>query len=532
MRHALSRLRWQLTLSHLIAIAFTLICMCVAAVLIVTLVFTRAERRGSGPARSANAVARAIGGLVARGQSPELDAVLRALADGSLRLQTAGWPFGADASHSDEWASPPPQDISYIAIVDGAGRLLASSDPAGSDFNPPERGAWLPLTASLLAGGVDSAGSEIQRSGAAPVSLGAAVVRDAAGRPVAAAIVASTPSPARGGAFGFWRSLAILGAATFAVLAGASVFALASATVVAYLLSRRLVTRLERLSRAVTALAAGDLDSRVDEGRDDEVGGLARRFNEMAASLQRAVRDLQSERDRVSGLLDDRRHLVAVVSHELRTPVATARGYLESALRHRDGLPAGLCADLETIEREVTRLQRLIDDLFTLSRVEVGRLELRPEPTDVGVVVRQLVDTLAPLAWRQRHVQMIAEAPAQIPRACADPRRLEQLVSNLLSNAVRHTPPGGLVAAVVSSDADAVQVDVRDTGAGIAPEDLPRIFDRFYRGRGGDGQGGAGLGLAVAKELAEGMGGSVQVASAPGEGSCFTVRLPQARKAG
>jgi signal transduction histidine kinase len=124
-------------------------------------------------------------------------------------------------------------------------------------------------------------------------------------------------------------------------------------------------------------------------------------------------------------------------------------------------------------------------------------------------------------------VQVLAEAPPDLAAAQADPRRLEQIVSNLLSNAVRHTPPGGLVAAAVAAEPNAVRVEVRDTGEGIAPEDLPHVFERFYRGRNGDGRPGAGLGLALTKELAEAMGGAVEAASTPGEGSCFTVRLPR-----
>jgi signal transduction histidine kinase len=179
------------------------------------------------------------------------------------------------------------------------------------------------------------------------------------------------------------------------------------------------------------------------------------------------------------------------------------------------------------MEQEIARLQRLIEDLFTLSRAAVGRLALRLEPTDVGAVVRRLVETTAPLAWRQRRVQVLAEMASEVAPARADEQRLEQIVSNLLTNAVRHTPPGGLVAAAVTADAHAVRVEVRDTGEGILPEDLPHVFERFYRGRQGDAPSGAGLGLALTKELAEAMGGSVEAASTPGEGSCFTVRLPR-----
>jgi signal transduction histidine kinase len=126
----------------------------------------------------------------------------------------------------------------------------------------------------------------------------------------------------------------------------------------------------------------------------------------------------------------------------------------------------------------------------------------------------------------------MAEVAPDLPPARADAQRLEQVVSNLLSNAIRYTPPGGLASARVDADSDAVRVEVRDTGEGIAPEDLPHVFERFFRGRHpraeGDGRVGAGLGLALAKELVEAMGGSISATSAPGEGSSFTVRLPRA----
>jgi signal transduction histidine kinase len=142
--------------------------------------------------------------------------------------------------------------------------------------------------------------------------------------------------------------------------------------------------------------------------------------------------------------------------------------------------------------------------------------------------VRHVVDTQAPLAWHQRRVQVLDQLGDDLPAARADAERLEQMVSNLVNNAIRHTPPGGLVAVVVAPETDRVRIEVRDTGEGIPLEELPRVFERFYRGNGSDGGVGAGLGLALVKELAEAMGGTVEASSTPGEGSCFTVRLPRA----
>jgi signal transduction histidine kinase len=526
MMGALGRLRWQLTLSHLVATAFTLLCMIAAAVFFATLMAGLRDNPRREPAQDAQAVARAVEGLAAQGNPALLNAVLAALVDGRLRLSGGGWPFGPEAARRPDWMGAGPRTLAYAVLVGPDGQVIASSDPAGATFAPLERDLWTTLAAQAQRGVRSPEDLVVLRPGERPAVLAAYPVVDEGAR-FGAVVVAESALPPTAGPLGFVRALFIFGAASVAVLAAASVFALVSASVLAYFLARRLVLRLERLGQAAAALAAGDLGCRVPEGPADEVGQLARRFNAMAADLERSLRDLQAERDRVAGLLDAQRQLVAGVSHELRTPVATLRGYVETALRREPAGPSVLRADLETMEQEIERLQRLIEDLFTLSRAAVGRLALRVAPTDAGAVVRRLVETTAPLAWGQRRVQVLAEVPPGLPAAQADPQRLEQIVSNLLGNAVRHTPPGGLVAAAVAAEPDAVRVEVRDTGEGIAPEDLPHVFERFYRGRNGSERGGAGLGLALTKELAEAMGGSVEAASTPGAGSCFTVRLPR-----
>jgi len=251
----------------------------------------------------------------------------------------------------------------------------------------------------------------------------------------------------------------------------------------------------------------------------------------LAASLERAMRDLQQERDRVAGLLQARRELVAGVSHELRTPVATLRSYLETSIMHWNGNPPPtLRQDLQVMEDEVISLQALIEDLFTLSRAEVGRLTLRCEPNNVGELIHRIVKARAPLAWQANRIEVVAEVPSALPPALVDANRLEQALQNLLHNAVRHTSPGGIVAVAVAAEPEALVLHVKDTGEGIAPQDLPRIWERFYQANNaGNGIGtGTGLGLALVKEWIEAMGGSVAAESVLGEGSCFTIRLPQA----
>jgi signal transduction histidine kinase len=299
-----------------------------------------------------------------------------------------------------------------------------------------------------------------------------------------------------------------------------------------YFVARQTTRRLEALTRATAALRGGDYAARTPVQGEDEVAQLQADFNAMAERLQRTLADLSAERDNVAQLLRARRELVAAVSHELRTPVATVRATLDSLLEHGEEAPAR--HDLEVMEGEVLRLQGMIDDLFTLSRAEVDALSLECGPVDVAAALHQMVEAMAPLAWQGGRVEVVAMAPADVPAglpaACADVERLKQVMANLLRNAVRFTPPGGIVVAAAMADEGGVRIEVRDTGAGIAPADLPHIWDRFYRSADSrtHDRGGAGLGLALVKELTEAMGGRVAVESRPGEGSCFSVWLPGA----
>lgn len=298
-----------------------------------------------------------------------------------------------------------------------------------------------------------------------------------------------------------------------------------------YIFARGMTRRLQTLTTATNVLSAGDYTVRVPVSGEDEVAQLQANFNTMAADLQRAVEQVEAERDTVAQLLTARRELIASVSHELRTPVATLRGYLESTVSHWNGTPpTTLRADLEVMERETIHLQALINDLFTLARAEVGKLDLYSESVDVGALVRRIAATQAPLAWQRGRVEVAADASSDPQLALADAGRLEQVVQNLLHNAIRHTPPGGIVALAVAPDPDdagMVRLQVNDTGEGIAEEDVPHIWERFYRGQTARTEGGTGLGLALVKELTEAMNGTVAVESTLGRGSCFTIRLPR-----
>ncbi len=322
---------------------------------------------------------------------------------------------------------------------------------------------------------------------------------------------------------------------TTVLLVVLSIIALAAvlplSALVSYLVVGRVTNRLKSLATATGLLRGGDYAVRIPVVGEDEVARLQSDFNAMAANLERAMRQLQGERDTVAGLLQSRRELIVSVSHELRTPLATLRSYLEMTLNHWEETPhTALQQDLQVMEDEVFRLQALVEDLFTLSRAEVGRLTLRCEPTDVGTLVKRIVETRAPLAWRASRIEVVADVPCDLLPALVDASRLEQVLQNLLHNAVRHTPPGGIVAVTATTGPDSIALQVKDTGEGIAPLDLPRIWERFYQANSErtPTTSGAGLGLALVKELIEGMGGSVSVDSILGEGSCFTIHLPRA----
>lgn len=295
-----------------------------------------------------------------------------------------------------------------------------------------------------------------------------------------------------------------------------------------YIVMKRTTDRIRMLAMATSMLRQGDYTIRVPVVGEDEVAQLQENFNVMASDLQHAMRDLQSERDRVAALLQERRELVANVSHELRTPVATIRGYLETTLMHWNEIETeALYQDLQVMENEVLHLQTRVEELFTLARAELGRLELHCQPTDAGEIIQRIVDSTASLAWRSGKIEVVATLPPELPLVHADVQRLEQSLRNLLHNALRHTAPGGIIALAAENDTTMLTIHVKDTGEGIDAADLPHIWERFYQTEQTKNQGGGtGLGLSLVKEWIEGMGGNVMVESTRGEGSCFTLRLP------
>jgi signal transduction histidine kinase len=224
---------------------------------------------------------------------------------------------------------------------------------------------------------------------------------------------------------------------------------------------------------------------------------------------------------------------VANVSHELRTPLASIRGHTESLLLRRDLAGDEPRTYLEIIHRQTEQLSRLIDDLFLLSTTEAGALTLVLRPVALGEVVEEVTSSIRSAARAERGVSLLAEVDPSLPPVLADRHRLAQVLANLVRNAVRHTPEGGLVAVRAGQhDAQLAVVSVEDTGEGIPPDELEHVFERFYRADPSRDRrsGGAGLGLAIVRELVAAMGGDVSVESTVGEGSRFSFTLPLAHE--
>jgi signal transduction histidine kinase len=271
----------------------------------------------------------------------------------------------------------------------------------------------------------------------------------------------------------------------------------------------RVGSPLAELMAAADAVAAGDLSVRVREVGRGSIAGFARRFNRMTAELARAE--------------TARRNLTADVAHELRTPLQIIQGNLEGVL---DGVYEPTPAHLRATLVETRRLARLVGDLQTLSLAEAGQLPLHRREV---VAADLLEDVAARFAGAAAEAGVVLKVTpnATSPRLLVDPERLEGVLSNLTANALRHTPVAGHVTLSATAAPGGAVLAVADTGEGIAAADLPFVFDRFWRGDRARGRtAGAGLGLAIARQLVLAHGGTIEVSSAPGAGTTFSIFLP------
>ena len=283
----------------------------------------------------------------------------------------------------------------------------------------------------------------------------------------------------------------------------------AAALGLAVVIARQITGPVRRLAVAASDIACGRLDRRVERPWSDEIGQLGRAFNSMAEALERQE--------------EQRRSMMADIAHELRTPLSVLRSNLEAI---QDGLLKPTPEQVAVLHGQSVALSRLIEDLRTLSLASAGHLDLHRQPIDVLELARSVVAE-AEAAARERGVTLSVEAPRDLPSVSLDGDRIRQVLRNLLDNALRYTPSGGRIDVQVHEQGTALTVSVADSGSGIPAEDLPHVFDRFYRADGSRARatGGSGLGLAIAKQLVEAHGGQVWAQSEPGKGSVFSFSL-------
>ncbi|MBI2917699.1 MAG: HAMP domain-containing protein [Chloroflexi bacterium] len=280
------------------------------------------------------------------------------------------------------------------------------------------------------------------------------------------------------------------------------------------LISRRSLAPVRALDVAARRLGRGDLGVRVATSGRDEVSRLGHTFNAMAQGLEEAEKQ--------------RRTLVADVAHELRTPLSNIQGYLEAV---KDGVIQPDSATIDTIHEQAVHLGHLVEDLRFLALAEAGALRLHLEPDSLEDVVRRSVDGFRPRS-EGKGVALSLETPAHMPLVLMDRARIAQVIGNLVENAIVHTPAGGRVVVQADTAGDRARVTVADTGEGISAQDLPHIFERFYRVDQSRSRatGGVGLGLTIARQLVGAHGGTICAESTLGQGSCFSFELPLAER--
>ena len=280
--------------------------------------------------------------------------------------------------------------------------------------------------------------------------------------------------------------------------------------IVGILLARTLTRPIQELTAATQAVAAGDLEQQVQVRSRDELGELATSFNSMSADLARSQ--------------TLRRQMTVDIAHELRTPISVILSHVDAI---DDGVLPASEETFDVIRGEAQRLERLVEDLRTLSRADAGELTMIRRKVSLQSILNQALSAHRPLA-RERNIELIADLEQNLPQIFIDPDRINQVLSNLLTNALRHTEPGGSIQLKAEKQEGIVELRIRDSGPGIPPDELQRVFDRFYRidkSRQRE-TGGSGLGLAIAKSIIENHGGTIHAESSPGQGATFVILLP------
>jgi signal transduction histidine kinase len=295
-------------------------------------------------------------------------------------------------------------------------------------------------------------------------------------------------------------------------IVAAGVFALIATLAVAYFVARSITRPITRITRASEAMAEGNYDQQITvEGRD-EVARLATTFNTMASQVSASHRVM--------------RDLLANVAHELKTPLTSIQGFSQALADGTAQSPEEYATAARIINEESERMRRLVNDLLYLSQLESGQLELELQPVEIPTLLSVAAERVEPQLAETGKTLKIENA-SSLPQVLVDPRRIEQVLANLVDNAIRYTPAGGTITLRSRRTGDRVAIDVHNTGSYIPPEQVHRVFERFYqvdhsRRRGGSN---GGLGLAIAREILTAHGGTIEASSEPELGTTFTVTL-------
>jgi signal transduction histidine kinase len=287
-----------------------------------------------------------------------------------------------------------------------------------------------------------------------------------------------------------------------------------------YLLATGITHSLRLLQEGTRQIAAGDFSTRVTLSEVDELSDVAEAFNKMADELKKSFA-------RQKRLEQDRRDLIAAVSHDLRTPLTSIRAMIEALA---DGVvtdPATVQRYYTTIQSQIKNLSGLINDLFELSQLETKQIKLQLEPVNLNDLLSDVIETMQAQA-RAKQISLTGTFSQDLTMIEAELAKIQRVLYNLVQNAIQHTPANGSITLVTSVVPEGVQVDVTDTGEGITPEDLPYVFDQFFRGEKSRSRetGGTGLGLAIASRIVEAHHGRIWVESQVGQGTRFSFVLP------
>lgn len=304
------------------------------------------------------------------------------------------------------------------------------------------------------------------------------------------------------------------------IIAAAMLVGLGISVILSLLLAKTIVTPIQQLTGAAEKVASGDFSQKPESDVNDEIGVLTRTFNEMAGQLERNLDDLKK-----SELL--RKEFVANVSHELRTPITSIRSYAET-LQGSGYISGEMRSEfLAVIVNESDRMTKIVQDLLSLSRFDAGSFEFQFERFSLEKSIRNVYNAMLLEAQKNGH-NFTLELKSELPEIVGDRTRIEQVLINMVSNSIKYSKDGGVIRLTASHGKGAVKLSVKDNGIGIPEEDVPKVFDRFYRvdkARSRE-SGGTGLGLSIAKEIVTRHQGTIELKSKQGKGTTVTVTLP------